>query len=82
MNSQPTYGAALVVVNEAKAWDWSCRPNRKAEHVKLDLAAHRANRAGVPRCRSFRGYDDKVWLNWKVLVTVLQSIEASIVAVV
>lgn len=59
MKSQPTSSAALVAANEAKAWDWSCRPNRKEEHVKLDLAAYRVNIAGVPTCRSFRCNDDK-----------------------
>lgn len=59
MRSQPTSSAALVVVNEAKAWGWSCRPNRKEEHVKLDLAACRANIARAPSCRSFRCNDDK-----------------------
>ena len=59
MKPQATHRTALVVVNEAKAWDWSCRPNRKEQLVKLDLAAHRASIAGVPRCRLFRCNDDK-----------------------
>jgi hypothetical protein len=65
MRSQPTYSAALMVVNEIKAWDWSCRLNRKEEHVKLDLAAYRGNIAGVPRCRSVRCNDDKAGLETK-----------------
>lgn len=61
MKRQPTSSAALVAVNEAKAWEWKCQPNRKEELVKLDLAAYRANIAAVPKCRSFRCNDDKAY---------------------
>lgn len=61
MNRQPTFSDALVAVNEAKAWGWKWPPNRKEELVKLDLAAHRANIAGVPSCRSLRCNDDKAY---------------------
>jgi hypothetical protein len=61
MNPQPTSSNALVAVNEAKAWEWKCPPNRKEDLVKLDLAAHRANIAGVPSCRSLRCNDDKAY---------------------
>lgn len=58
MNRQPTFIDALVAVNDAKAWGWKLLPNRKEELAKLDLAAHRANIAGVPSCRSLRCSDD------------------------
>lgn len=54
MKQKPTSSAALVAVNEAKAWRWDCGLNRKEEVAKLDLATHRASIAGVPSCRSIR----------------------------
>src|SRR5690242_9610562 len=54
MKQKPTSSAALVAVNEAKAWRWDRGLNRKEEVAKLDLATHCASIAGVPSCRSIR----------------------------